>query len=143
MIPSLLQAGDATLQITRDHPVQVPDLKDVQEVVAEILDATEGEGVAQYVAAGTLKEGDLVVLDSGEPMALTSVESWSVDCEVLKIAFEPDLPVAVFSCPPCILSKGHKKLPKRRGRMCQRGKGAPNTTSDAASVPVTLGEYVD
>ena len=138
-----LQAGEATLQVTWDHPVQVPDLKDMQKGAADVADEREGERVVQYLPAGTLKKGDFVVLDSREPMALTSVESWSADCEVLKIVFEPDLPVAVFSCPPCILSKGDKKLPKRRGRVSQRGKGAPDLTADSVSVPVTAREYMD
>ena len=134
-----LQAGEATLQVTQDHLVQVHNMEQ------RVMDVKEAVGMEQYVAAGTLKEGDLVVLDSGEPVALTSVESWSVDREVLKIVFEPDLPVACFSCPPCILSKGHRKPSIRRPGVCRRGKAAPDTdqAADCASIPVTSGEYMD
>ena len=130
----LLKAGAASLQVTQDHLVQVP----------QVDYGKEGESGLRYVPAGSLEEGDLVMLDSGEPMALTNVERKAVDCEVLKIVFEPDLPVAVFSCPPCILSKGYKKKPPvRRGGMCQRGKGMHSQTKGGTSIPVTAGEYMD
>ena len=125
-----LEAGVATLQVTPDHPVQVPDKKGE---VAEIL----------YQAAGKLALGDLVVLDSGKPAALTSVHAEPHECEVLKVVFEPDLPVAVFSCPPCILSKGQAKKPPRRGGMCRRGQ-VDQTADGGASIPDTAaGEYMD
>ncbi|CAE7541712.1 unnamed protein product [Symbiodinium sp. CCMP2592] len=99
-----LQAGAATLRVTPDHPVQVPN---------------EGGNAGRplYVPAGKLKAGDFVMNDSGEPVALTTAETLPVECKVLKIVFKPDLPVAVFSSPSCILSKGHKKKtqPGRRG----------------------------
>ena len=127
-----LQAGAATLQVTRDHLVQVADAK--------------GElGGGLYLPAGDLKPGNLVVLDSGEAEALTTVKLLLTDCEVLKIVFEPDLPVAVFSRPPCILSKGHKKKPpiRRRG-FCPRTKGTMDETADGrVSIPITAGEYMD
>ena len=130
----LLKAGAASLQVTQDHLVQIP----------EVEDDKEGDGRVLYVPAGNLKEGDLVTLDSGEPMALTSVQPKAVECEVLKIVFEPDLPVAVFSCPPCILSKGYKKTPPtRRSGMCQRGKGMHFEARDGDSIPITAGEYMD
>ena len=140
-----LQAGAAILQVTQDHLLQVPDLKSLEEGVADVTHVKEGAGIAKYVAAGTLKEGDFVMLDSGEPVALTSVESWSADCEVLKMVFEPDLPVACFTCPPCILSKGHANFRTRRGGMCQRGKGIPDMyqTADSSSIPVTASLWTD
>ncbi|CAE7749824.1 unnamed protein product [Symbiodinium sp. CCMP2592] len=127
-----LQAGQATLRVTPDHPVQVPD---------------EGgnSGRPLYMPAGKLKVGEKVMLDSGERVALTSAETRPMECSVLKIVFEPDLPVAVFSSPSCILSKGHKKKTQagRRGGMCQRGKEASDPM-DGASIPDTAaGEYMD
>ena len=125
-----LEAGAATLQVTPDHPVQVPDKKGE---VAEIL----------YQAAGKLAAGDLVVLDSGEPAALTGIHTEPSACEVLKVVFEPDLPVAVFSLPPCILSKGQSKKPTRRSGMCRRGQ-VDQTADGGASIPDTAaGEYMD
>ena len=104
-----LQAGAATLQVTPDHPVQVPD-------------ASGKLDIGLFAPAGELKEGDLVLLDSGEA-ALTSVDICSGSCEVLDIVFQPDLPVAVFRCPPCILSKSQKGKPaSRRGRLCHKAK---------------------
>ena len=135
-----LEAGDASLQVTHDHLVQVPD--------------ANGElGKMLYQKAGALKVGDLVVLDSGEPVPLTNVHTEPAECEVLRVVFDPDLPVAAFSCPPCILTKGHKrKPPVRRGGMCSRGKGAASTASavafeaadGGASMPDTAaGVYTD
>ena len=135
-----LQAGAAILQVTQDHLVQVPDLKSLEEGVADVTEVKAGVGIAKYVAAGTLKEGDFVMLDSGEPVALTSVESWCTDCadfEVLKIVFEPDLPVACFACPPCILSKGHPNFRTRRGGMCgHQTCTRPLTAAPSPSQPV-------
>ena len=104
----------------------------------------EGVGSARYVEAGKLKKGDLVMLDAGEPAPLTSVEPESGDCEVLKLAFKPNLPVAVFSCPPCILSKGANSKPDpRRGKKCrrrgQRAKGEESADDGRASMPNTAG----
>ena len=143
-----LQAGAATLRVTPDHLVQVP-----------VPDATGKSGkIAEnrdygYLPAGDLKVGDHVMLDSGEPVVLASVDRRPADCEVLKIVFEPDLPVAVFSSPPCILSKGHKRKPStRRGKDKNRGRsqgsqGAadePDETMDGgASIPITAGDYMD
>ena len=123
-----LQAGAASLQVTRDHLVQVTDAK--------------GElGGGLYLPAGDLKLGDMVVLDSGEPEALTAVNKVSADCEVLKLVFKPDLPVAVFSRPTCILTKAHKKTPStRRGGMCPKGKRVVGQTVETA---VTEGDYMD
>ncbi|CAE6939425.1 gss, partial [Symbiodinium sp. CCMP2456] len=127
-----LQAGAATLRVTPDHPVQVPD--------------EGGEaGRHLYMPAGKLKAGDFVMLDSGEPVALTSAETQPAECKVLKIVFKPDLPVAVFSSPSCILSKGHKKKSQvRRSGMGGRGKEAADPTDGGASIPDTAaGEYMD
>ncbi|CAE7179107.1 unnamed protein product, partial [Symbiodinium necroappetens] len=127
-----LQAGSATLRVTPDHPVQVPD-------------ESGKAGHHLYMPAGKLKAGDLVMLDSGEPVPLIMAEARPFESKLLKIVFNPDVPVAVFSSPSCILSKGHKKKPQagRRGGMCQRVKEAPDPM-DGASIPDTAaGEYMD
>ena len=126
-----LQAGDAVLRVTPDHLVQVSDSKDDTE---ESL----------YLEAGKLKVGDLVMLDSGEPVALSSVVIRPMVCQVLKIVFEPYLPVAVFSRPTCILSLGHKKKrPIRRGGRLREGAGPSDDSMDGGvSVPITAGEYM-
>ncbi|CAE7265209.1 unnamed protein product [Symbiodinium necroappetens] len=122
-----LRAGDAVLQVTSDHLVKTgePD-----------------ESV--YRAAGQLQVGDHVMLDSGEAAALTSVATRRMDRQVLKIQFEPDLPVAVFSRPTCILSLGHKRKPPiRRGG---RGAKVPRSADDGldrASIPDTINDYMD
>ncbi|CAE7541427.1 unnamed protein product [Symbiodinium sp. CCMP2592] len=127
-----LHAGAATLRVTPDHLVQVADAKGEAE-----------EGL--YLAAGKLKAGDLVMLDSGEPVALSSVVIRRMACQVLKIVFEPYLPVAVFSRPTCILSLGHKKKPPiRRGGRSQGGPGPSDDSMDGGvSVPITAGDYMD
>ena len=132
-----LQAGAAMLEVTAEHPVQVPAADDG-------MDDGEGGGSKRYVEAGKLNKGDLVMLDAGKPAALTSVESESGDCEVLKLAFKPNLSVAVFSSPPCILSKGANSKPDpRRGKKCrsrgQRAKGEETADDGRASVPNTAG----
>ncbi|CAE7326845.1 unnamed protein product [Symbiodinium sp. CCMP2592] len=132
-----LQAGNAALRVTADHLVLVPDPQ-----------AESGNGI--YVRAGNLKEGDFVMLDSWEPVRLTGMDPWLAEREVLKVVFQPDLPVAVFSCPPCILSKGHKKQQTRRGGMRHvksRGAGAGAANDQAEdgqnSIPQTQGAYTD
>ena len=128
-----LHAGGATLRVTADHMVLVPDPHGVSD-----------KGL--YVKAGDLKEGDLVLVDSWEPVPLTRKVPWSAEFEVLKIIFQPDLPVAVFSCPPCILSKGHKKKTTRRGGMRHaKGSGATEdqTADGHCSIPNTRGDYMD
>ena len=126
-----LQAGAATLRVTPDHPVQVPD--------------ENGQaGCRLYMPAGKLKVGDFVMLDSGEPVALTTAETLPMECKVLKIVFKPDLPVAIFSSPSCILSKGHKKLQKRRSLRGRRGQEPADPIDEGASIPDTAaGEYMD
>ena len=140
-----LQAGAATLRVTPDHLVQVP----VPDATGESGKIAENRDY-DYLAAGDLKVGDHVMLDSGEPVVLASVDRRPADCEVLKIVFEPDLPVAVFSSPPCILSKGHKLKPStRRGKDKNRGRSRgtadqPDGTMDGgASIPMTAGDYMD
>ena len=129
-----LHAGAATLQVTPDHLVQVFDAKG---------------GSDDYLPAGALKTGDWVMLDSGEPVALTSAKRQAMECKVLKIRLEPHLPVAVFSRPTCILSLGHKpKPPIRRGGRGQGQVGQSLGPSDesrdgGASIPVTAGDYMN
>ncbi|CAE7541360.1 unnamed protein product [Symbiodinium sp. CCMP2592] len=122
-----LQAGGAMLRVTPDHPVQVPDARGELDKIL-------------YIPAGQLKVGDSVVLDSGEAAELTGVNFQATECEVLKIVFEPDLPVAVFSAPPCIQSKGHQKKPPRRSGECRKGaggEGVVDPTDGAVSIPDT------
>ena len=134
-----LRVGTDTLRVTPDHRVQVPD------VSGQV-------GRRFYREAGELKPGDLVMIAPGEPVALTGAETHPMECKVLKIVFQPDLPVPVFSGPTCILSKGHEKKSRggRRGGMRQRGKEASDPTDGAsdptegASIPDTAaGEYMD
>ncbi|CAE7228975.1 unnamed protein product [Symbiodinium sp. CCMP2456] len=123
-----LQAGAAMLQVTPDHLVEVPStVKD-----------REGGASSLYVEAGSLEKGMFVMLDSGEPEALTSVESECGDFEVLKLTFKPNLSVKVFSCPPCILSRGASMKPSRRGKMCERLRGRPSTTEALSARPFML-----
>ena len=120
-----LQAGGATLRVTPDHPVRVPDARGELDKIL-------------YLPAGQLKKGDSVILDSGEAAKLTGVSLQVKECQVLKIVFEPDLPVAVFSSPPCIQSKGHKKTPStRRAGECRKGKAVVGPTDEAVSIPDT------
>ena len=96
-----------------------------------------------YMPAGKLKVGDFVMNDSGEPVALTTAETLPTECKVLKIVFKPDLAVAVFSSPSCILSKGHRKLQNRRS-VRGRGQEAADPMDEGASIPDTAaGEYMD
>ena len=137
-----LHVGTDMLRVTPDHRVQVPD-------GGGKLDET------LYRPAGQLEEGHSVILESGEAAKLTAVHLKEMDCKVLKIVFQPDLPVPVFSGPTCILSKGHgghekKSRGVRRGGMCQRGREASDPTDGAfdptegASIPDTAaGEYMD
>eukprot|EP00439_Symbiodinium_sp_Y106_P052953 s630_g7.t1 len=110
----------------------------------------EDGGSGCFVPAISLKPGALVMLDSGEPAALTNViisesETADDDYEVLKLTFKPNLSVAVFSHPPCILSKGAAMKPSiRRGKMWKRlrggqGKGEETLDDGRASMPNTAG----
>ena len=124
-----LQVGDATLQVTADHLVLVPDPQ------------VSGSGI--YAEAGDLKEGDLVILDSVEPVPLTGVEAWRAEQEVLKVVFQPDLPRAVFSCPPRILNNGQKRKRLCRGSMRRMTcKGAGSAGDQIALGPSILNARV-
>ncbi|CAE7592067.1 unnamed protein product [Symbiodinium natans] len=105
-----LQAGLATLRVISDHPVQLAD---------------EGcEGLPRYVPASKLKKGDAVMLQAGEPVALTGAETQPMECQVLKILFKPDLPAAVFPSPSCSpASKRPKKGPKKKSQLRRSGGG--------------------
>ena len=126
-----LKAAGATLLVTPDHPVLVPD-------------AGGKGGCHLYMPAGKLKVGDFVMNNSGEPVALTTAETLPTECNVLKIVFKPDLPVAVFPNPSsCILSKGQKKSQNRRS-VRGRGQAAVDPIDGGASIPDTAaGEYTD
>ena len=95
--------------------------------------------ISLQVPAEQLKVGDEVVVD-GVPTQLTSVDFILGEVRVLKITFQPDLPVAVFHPRPCIHSLGHKpKKPHRGGknrRMVRDG-------ADAVSIPDTQGYLTD
>lgn len=119
-----LRAGGALLRVTPEH--RVPALR--------------GDGGSfGDVPAKDLCAGDRVYVD-GEPVELTSTTPISDKVQVLKITFKPDKPVAVFTPPPKILSKGHasSKMPIRRGGMNRRGQ--PGGSGDAhGSIPDTAG----
>ena len=126
-----LKAGAATLRVTPDHSVPIPN--------------AEGKAGGHHcLPAGKLKVGDFVMNSSGEPVALTTAKTLPTECNVLKIVFKPDLPVAVFPNPSsCILSKGHKKSQKRRS-VRGRGQQAADPIDEGASIPDTAaGEYTD
>ncbi|OLP91011.1 Carnosine synthase 1 [Symbiodinium microadriaticum] len=126
-----LKAAGATLLVTPDHPVPIPN--------------AEGKAGGHHcLPAGKLKVGDFVMNSSGEPVALTTAETLAMECKVLKIVFKPDLPVAVFPNPSsCILSKGQKKSQKRRS-VRGRGQQAADPIDEGASIPDTAaGEYTD
>ena len=76
----------------------------------------------------------------GVPTKLTAVDFVPGEVPVLKITFQPDLPVAVFHPRPCIHSHGHKPKKIRRGgkhyRMIKEG-------ADGWSVPDTQAYYSD
>ncbi|CAE7541754.1 unnamed protein product [Symbiodinium sp. CCMP2592] len=128
-----LQAGDASLDVTPDHRVQVPD-------------ATGEWDENLYRPAGALKTGDLVMLDSGEPAELTDAKTLPMECSVVKIRLDPHLPVAVFSRPACIVSLPFPKKKNRRGRPPSHTKGDGGSSGESmdggASIPSTApGEY--
>ncbi|CAK9046812.1 unnamed protein product [Durusdinium trenchii] len=103
----------------------------------EIL-AADGSTVL-VVPAAQLKVGDEVVVD-GVPTKLTSVHSIPGEVRVLKITFQPDLPVAVFHPQPCIHSLGHKPKKPHRGGKRHR---MVNDGADSASIPDTQGYLTD
>jgi len=125
-----LQAGDATLSVTRDHRIPVAK--------------KEQAGKRSEVQASELKQGDIVFVN-GHPAELASIREikFSQKVGVIKIVFKPDLPVGVFSCPPMISSKGGKKKPLRRSGMSKRGQ-TDTELNARISIPDTApGEYRD
>ena len=89
----------------------------------------------------SLKAGDLVVLDSGEAAALSSVVLRREACQVLKVVFEPDLPVAVFSRPTCILHLGPQEEAAHSSWRTEPGRpgGSLGRQHGRASIPITKG----
>ena len=90
------------------------------------------------VAAADLKVGDEVLVD-GVPTKLTFVDVVPGEVTVLKIIFDPDLPVGVFRPAPVIASHGHKAKRARRGRNPRMGQEG----ADTLSIPDTQGYYSD
>lgn len=124
-----LQAGDATLFVTPDHRVPV-------------LRGPSGEPCD--VQAQDIQQGDSVFVN-GFPSYLTSVEQHVLpqNQTVLKIAFQPDMPVAVFTPPPAISTKGYMMRRIRRGGMSKRGQPG-KAAHDHLSIPDTApGFYQD
>ena len=89
------------------------------------------------VPAADLKVGDEVLVDC-VPTKLTFVDVVPGEVTVLKIVFNPDLPVGVFRPSPVIASHGHKAKRARRGRHRMAHEGA-----DSLSIPDTQGYYSD
>ncbi|CAE7396453.1 unnamed protein product [Symbiodinium sp. CCMP2456] len=80
----ILRAGSAVLQVTPDHRIPLP--------------------TGDTVPADMLRIGQEVMVQN-TPTQLTSVELSSVPVNVLKLAFDPDLPVEVLVPLPAIQSK--------------------------------------
>ncbi|CAK9043297.1 Arylesterase [Durusdinium trenchii] len=117
----ILEAQEAQLRVTRDHRIPLAS--------------------GHLVSAAQLKVGDEVVAD-GVPTKLTAVDFVPGEVPVLKITFQPDLPVAVFHPRPCIHSHGHKPKKTRRGRTGKYFR-AVKDGADAWSVPDTQGYLTD
>ncbi|CAK9107471.1 unnamed protein product [Durusdinium trenchii] len=118
----LLHAQEAKLQVTPDHRVVL--------------------GNGHLVAAAELKVGDEVMVGEQVPTKLTSIEFVPGPETVLKIAFQPDMPVAVFSPPACIHSHGHKLQEIRRaGKHCRRKGRKMTVQADSWSIPDTAPGY--
>ena len=101
-----LQAGGASLTVSPDHRILVPENKTMK--------------------AEELLVGREVILD-GTTATLTSLE-WKVEpTMVVKLGFNPDLPVAAFMRPPSILSKGFRKRPFRRSKRPGAASEIPST----------------
>ncbi|CAK9107552.1 unnamed protein product [Durusdinium trenchii] len=100
------------------------------------------EKQAARVAAAELKVGDEVMVGEQVPTKLTSIEFVPGPETVLKIAFQPDMPVAVFSPPACIHSHGHKLQEIRRaGKHCRRKGRKMTVQADSWSIPDTAPGY--
>jgi len=114
-----LQAGSALLSVTPDH--RIPMLE-------------EAGGESCDVDAASLKPGAMIFVD-GMPTPLVSKYDQVSDdkFQVVKIAFKPDVPVASFTCPPAISSKGSRKKPLRRGKRSR----------DVPAEYRTVGDYED
>jgi len=107
-----LQVGSACLVVSPDHRILIPGNRTIQ--------------------ARELEVGSVVFLD-GTEAELTSFEWNCVPTMVLKIAFQPDIPVAPFMRPPAILSLGSRnRPPTRRGHRARTPQGG-----DALTIPDT------
>ncbi|CAE7517359.1 unnamed protein product [Symbiodinium natans] len=73
-----LESLAAALQVMPGHAAQVDALGELAKLL--------------HQAAGKLAVGDLVVLDSGDPEALSSIHTEPSEGEELQVVFEPDLP---------------------------------------------------
>jgi len=112
----ILRAGIAVLQVTPDHRIALP--------------------TGDTVPADTLRIGQEVIVRNS-PTQLTSIELSSAPVNVLKLAFDPDLPVEVKVPEPTILSKGSAKKALRRSLVGRRG------SPEEPSIPDTEAEYQD
>ncbi|CAE6971897.1 unnamed protein product [Symbiodinium sp. CCMP2592] len=112
----ILRAGIAVLPVTPDHRISLP--------------------TGDTVPADTLRVGQEVMVQNTRTQ-LTSIELSSVPVNVLKLAFDPDLPVEVLVPPPAIQSKGAAKKALRRSLVGRRG------SSEEPSIPDTEAEYQD
>lgn len=111
-----LQAGPSCLIVTPDHRIVIPGNKTVQ--------------------AKDLEVGCDVLLDQARTK-LTSLE-WRLEpTMVLKVSFNPDLPVAGFLRPPAILSKGTREKPVVRRATKKPGKVEDNPTIPDTEPPLT------
>ena len=99
----------------------------------------------EQVEAKKLKYGNCVMVN-GQPTRLTGLRWIFERVDVVKITFDPDLPVDVFNKPSeCIARKGHKKTyhpPGHRGGRNRRGRQG-KSAEDAQSIPNTQGYLTD
>lgn len=124
-----LHAGDASLFVTPDHRVPVVRSNAEQPSDVQAQDLQPGDRV--------FVNGSLTNLTSVKELVLPQAQ------RVLKIAFQPDMAVAVFTPPPAISSKGDMVKRIRRGGMNKRGK--PGTAAhEHLSIPDTApGPYME
>ena len=112
-----LQVGSAFLVVSPDHRILIPGNRTIQ--------------------ARELEVGSVVFLD-GTEAELTSFEWNLVPTMVLKIAFQPDIPVAAFMCRPSILSLGSRNRPRvRRGTRTRTPQGGDALTIPDTEPPLT------
>lgn len=98
------------------------------------------------VQANSLRAGDLVICSDDQSRKLLSVREVVKpgEVEVLKIVFEPDMPVAVFKPPLTILTKGNKKKKLRRGQKCKKSETANDSGEQPTPAPNdTINEHGD